>query len=232
MPGLTTLAKEAGVICGVSDSLDVASVEGWRVGDIALVYNDTRASFVFITGVQDSSSRLTHDSGSSSAGIFDDYNNNKLGPVGTTYGGEPTSRGSGIPGTPSTARPRNTPASSGCTSTTARTSRLTSWRTTCENMQIRLGVYDNVTGIITWRDGDHFTTTPSDLARVRSSEDSLVGRTSIADPSWDEGPYYDRDDEGPNSTGFNRSTGITGYDHHRRRPIEQVIFLRNTGAIQ
>jgi hypothetical protein len=49
------------------------------VGDIALVYDGTKASFVFITGVQ-VLTRLTHNSGSSSAGIFDDYNNNSWAP--------------------------------------------------------------------------------------------------------------------------------------------------------
>jgi prepilin-type N-terminal cleavage/methylation domain-containing protein len=225
--GQTTLASEAGVSVGVSDSLDVTSVEDWQVGDIALVYNDTIASFCFITGVQESPTRLTHNSGSSSAGIFDDYNNNKLGTsysAGTSVSRIRYSGYSIDSSTPEHPRLIRTYLDNTAHFT------FDIVADDIEDMQVRLGVYDNVTGIITWRDGSHFTTTPSDLAKVRQMRIQLIGRTSIADPSWDEGPYYNRDDEGPNSTGFNRSTGITGYDHQRRRPIEQVIYLRNTGA--
>jgi prepilin-type N-terminal cleavage/methylation domain-containing protein len=231
--GLTSLASSAGVSVGVSDSLDVTSVQDWQAGDIAIVYNDTAASFVFITGVQDSSTRLNHNSGSSASGIFDAYNNNKLGAnfdAGTSVAKLRYSRYAIDSSTPEHPRLVRTYLDN----TAHFTSDIVA--DDIEDMQIRLGVYvfDNVTGTgtITWRDGDHFISTPSDLARVRQVRIQLVGRTSSADPSWDEGPYYDRDDEGPNSTGFNRSTGITGYEHHRRRPIKQVIYLRNTGAVQ
>jgi prepilin-type N-terminal cleavage/methylation domain-containing protein len=222
--GQTTLATEAGVSVGVSDSLDVTSVEDWQVGDIALVYNDTIASFCFITGVQDSPTRLTHNSGSSSAGIFDDYNNNKLG---TSY-----SAGTSV------ARIRYSGYS--IDSSTPEHPRLI--RTYLDNtahftfdivaddiedMQILLGYFDNTTTPPTFRERDAswFTgANVSQLANVRQVRVQLVGRMASPDPAWNEGPYY--------NARYNRTGGTTGYDHHRRRPIEQVIYLRNTGAGQ
>lgn len=218
--GQTKLASEAGVSVGVSDSLDVTSVVDWQVGDIALVYNDTLASFCLITGVQESSTRLTHNSGSAAAGIFDDYNNNKLG---TSY-----SAGTNV------ARIRYSGYS--IDSSTPQHPRLvrkyldnTAHFTSdivaddIEDMQILLGVYDNTTGSITEHDGSYFTgANASKLASVRQIRIQLVGRMASPDPAWTEAPYY--------SARYNRTGGITGYDHHRRRPIEQVIYLRNTGA--
>jgi hypothetical protein len=94
-----------------------------------------------------------------------------------------------------------------------------------EDMQILLGIYDNTTGAITEEDGSYFTgANASKLASVRQIRIQLVGRMASPDPAWTEGPYYD--------ARYNRTGGITGYDHHRRRPIEQVIYLRNTGAGQ
>jgi hypothetical protein len=57
------------------------------------------------------------------------------------------------------------------------------------------------------------------LANVRQIRIQLVGRTASPDPAWNEGPYF--------TARYNRTGGITGYDHHRRRPIETVIYLRN-----
>ena len=219
--GQTTLASSAGVSVGVSDSLDVTSVEGWQAGDIALVYNGTAASFVFVTGVQESPTRLTHNSGSAAAGIFDEYNNNKLGATydtGTSVARIRYSKYSidySIPEHPRLIRTYLDNSAHFTFDIVA---------DDIEDMQVRLGVYDNATGSIMEYDGSYFVgANASKLASVRQVRIQLVGRTASADPAWNEGPYY-------NTTRYNRTGGITGYDHHRRRPLEQVIYLRNTGA--
>jgi prepilin-type N-terminal cleavage/methylation domain-containing protein len=220
--GLTSLASSAGVSVGVSDSLDVTSVQDWQAGDIAIVYNDTAASFVFITGVQDSSTRLTHNSGSSTSGIFDAYNNNKLGAnfdAGTSvarlrYSGYAID--SSTPEHPRLVRMYLDNSANFTSDIVA---------DDIEDMQVLLGVYDNTTGTIAEHDASWFTgANLSKLASVRQVRIQLVGRTASPDLAWTEGPYY--------NPRYNRTGGIAGFDHHRRRPIEQVIYLRNTGAVK
>jgi prepilin-type N-terminal cleavage/methylation domain-containing protein len=217
--GQTALASEAGVSVGVSDSLDVTSVEGWQAGDIAIVYNDTIASFVFITGVQESSTRLTHNSGSSVSGIFDGFNNNKLGVsygVGTSVARIRYSGYSIDNSAPAHPRLVRTYLDNNANFTSDIVA------DDIEDMQMLLGIYDNTTGAITEKDGSYFTgANASKLASVRQIRIQLVGRMASPDPAWTEGPYY--------NARYNRIGGIAGFDHHRRRPIEQVIYLRNTG---
>jgi hypothetical protein len=89
-----------------------------------------------------------------------------------------------------------------------------------EDLQVRLGVQDNVTGTITFMNGGGLTN--AQLRNVRQVKVQLVGRASAADPAWNEGPYY-------NAVDFNRTGGITGYTKHRRRPLLEVIQIRNAG---
>lgn len=89
-----------------------------------------------------------------------------------------------------------------------------------EDLQVRLGVLDNVTGTITFMDGVGLTN--AQLRNVRQVKVQFVGRAAVADPAWNEGPYY-------NTVDFNRNGGITGYIQHRRRPLLEVIQIRNAG---
>jgi prepilin-type N-terminal cleavage/methylation domain-containing protein len=91
-----------------------------------------------------------------------------------------------------------------------------------EDLQVRLGVFDNVAGTITFMDGVGLTN--AQLRNVRQVKVQIVGRASVADPTWNEGPYY-------NTVDFNRTGGIAGFTQHRRRPLLEIIQIRNAGIL-
>jgi prepilin-type N-terminal cleavage/methylation domain-containing protein len=213
--GQTTLASNSGESVPVQADTDVASLEGWEAGDLAIVYDGTNASFVFVTGVQDSPTRFNHHSIAGS--IFGQNKLNYDYGVGTSVARIRYSGYSIDNSTPAHPRLLRTYLDNNANFTSDIVA------DDIEDMQLLLGIYDNTTGAITEKDGSWFTgANASQLASVRQIRIQLVGRMASPDPAWTEGSYY--------NARYNRTGGIAGYDHHRRRSIEQVIYLRNTGV--
>lgn len=213
--GQTTLASNSGESVPVQADTDVQSVEGWQAGDIVIVYNNDNASIVMVTGVQGSPTRFNHHPLDNTI-----FGTNKLGydyEVGASvarirFSGY--SIDSSIPEHPRLVRSyfdnNGLPASEIVADD-------------IEDMQVLAGVYDNTTGTVTEYNYNDIVGDDTKLRNVRQIRIQLVGRTASPDPAWNEGPYY--------NSRYNR-TGTPTNDHHRRRPIEQIIYLRNTGAMQ
>ena len=215
--GRTTLQSTPGESIGYAADTDVTSTEGWQIGDIAFCYDDRYAKLLYITNVQNSPTRLNHH-GMDGSSWFD---NNKLEypfEAGSTTCVRARLSGYFIKNNPTTGHPQlvRTFFDNAANLTTD------SWEIVAddiEDMQVLFGVFDPATGAIAEYDGSHFNANPSELKKVRQIRIQLVGRTASPDPAWNEGPYY--------NPRYNRTGGITGYDHNRRRPIETVIYLRN-----
>jgi Tfp pilus assembly protein PilW len=216
--GQTTLTgNTSGVAVAVQADTDVASVADWQAGDLAIVYDGTNASIVFVTGVQESPTRFNHHPIAGS--IFGQNKLNYEYGAGTNVARIRYSGFSIDSSTPAHPRLVRTYLDNNANLTSDIVA------DDIEDMQVLLGVYDNTTATITEHDGSYFTgANASKLASVRQIRIQLVGRVASPDPAWNEGPYY--------NARYNRTGGIDNavYGHHRRRPIEQIIYLRNTGA--
>ncbi len=209
--GQTALTSNSGESVPVQADTDVESVEGWQAGDIVIVYNNNNASIVMVTGVQESPTRFNHHPLDNTI-----FGTNKLGydyGVGTSvsrirFSGY--SIDSTTPGHPRLVRSyfdnNGLPASDIVADD-------------IEDMQVLAGVLDPMTGTVTEYHYSEIVGDDTKLRNVRQIRIQLVGRTASPDPAWNEGPYY--------NPRYNRTGGITGYDHYRRRPIETVIYLRN-----
>lgn len=215
--GQTTLGPNTGEAIPVQADTDVVSVQDWQAGDLAIVYDGTNASIVFVTGVQESPTRFNHHPISGSI-----FGTNKLGYNYAEGANVARIRYSGyaidnsVPAHPRLVRRYLDNNATLVADIVA---------DDIEDMQVLLGVYDNTTGALDEHDGSYFTgANAAKLASVRQVRIQLVGRVASPDPAWSEGPYY--------NLRYNRTGGITGYNNHRRRPIEQIIYLRNTGARQ
>ena len=174
----------------------------WGTGDVGVVYDATNADIFTVTAFQSATSQLTHSAFTYSY------------PAGTRIGRLRYSEYSIDNGNP--ARPvlmRRYLDSTGTFVADVVADDI-------EDLQVRLGVLDNVTGTITFMDGVGLTN--AQLRNVRQVKVQLVGRSSAADPAWNEGPYY-------NAVDFNRTGGIAGYTQNRRRPLLEVIQIRNAG---
>ena len=174
----------------------------WASGDVGVVYDAANADIFTVTAFQPSTGQLTHSA----------FTYGYL--AGTRIARLRYSEYSINYGNP--ARPalmRRYPDSTGTLVSDVVADDI-------EDLQVRLGVQDNVTGTITFMNGGGLTN--AQLRNVRQVKVQLVGRASAADPAWNEGPYY-------NTVDFNRTGGITGYTQHRRRPLLEVIQIRNAG---
>lgn len=213
--GQTTLASNSGESVPVQADTDVESVEGWQAGDLVIVYNNDNASIVMVTGVQESPTRFNHHPLDNTI-----FGTNKLG---VDYGvGASVARirfsgysvDSSIPEHPRLVRSyfdnNGLPASDIVADD-------------IEDLQVKAGVCDRTTGIVTEYHYSDIVGDDAKLDNVCQIRIQLVGRTASPDPAWNEGPYY--------NSRYNR-TGTPANDHYRRRPIEQVIYLRNSGATE
>lgn len=174
----------------------------WTTGDVGVVYDAANADIFTVTAFQPATSQLTHSA----------FTYGYL--AGTRIGRLRYSEyfiNNSIPAHPALMRRYRDNTGTLVSDVVA---------DDIEDLQVRLGVLDNVTGTITFMDGVGLTN--AQLRNVRQVKVQFVGRASAADSEWNEGPYY-------NTVDFNRSGGITGYTHHRRRPLLEVIQIRNAG---
>jgi hypothetical protein len=214
----TTIEKAPGNSIANDSDVDVTSIDGWSAGDIGIIYDTVHASLFAVNGVQASPTRINHAgygglSTQDNKFVYDYASGTRIARI--HYSGFSIDQTILGPNHPALVR--------WSLDNTGMVAEIVA--DDIEDMQIRLGVQDNVTGIITFRDGNWFNTNPLDLAKVRQVRIQLVGRTSIADRSWNEGPYYNTDP----GTGFNRTGPITGNDNYRRRPLMRTISIRNAG---
>lgn len=209
----TTLQKAAGNSVLNQSDTDVDDVTGWVPGDMGIIFDSTNADVFFVTGVQISPTKVTHNPAGS---IFSVNKFSHDYAAGTRiarirYSGY--SIDSSTPAHPALVR-------WSLDNTGTRVSDVVA--EDIEDMQILLGVQDNVTHVVTEHSGDWFTGgNAAQLANVRQVRIQLVGRSPVADAEWNEGGYY--------YTRYNRTGGLGGYDHHRRRPLEEIIHIRNAG---
>ena len=208
----TTLQKAAGNSVMNQADTDVDDVAGWAPGDMGIIFDSNNADIFFTTGVQTSPTKINHNAAGS---IFSDNKFSHDYDSGTRiarirYSGY--SIDSSVPAHPTLVRWSFNAAGALVSEVVAED---------VEDMQVLLGVYDNVTQTITERNGDWFTANPTDLARVRQVRIQLVGRSPMADTTWSEGAYF--------NTRYNRTGGLAGYNQHRRRPLEEIIRIRNAG---
>ena len=201
--GLDTILTNVAI---ATETVTVAdNTTPWTTGDVGVVYDAANADIFTVTAFQPTTGQLTHSA----------FTHSYL--AGTRISRLRYSEYSIDNGNP--ARPalmRRYPDSTGTLVSDVVADDI-------EDLQVRLGVQDNVTGTITFRDGSWFTgANLAQLRNVRQVKVQLVGRASAADPAWNEGPYY-------NAVDFNRTGGITGYTQHRRRPLLEVIQIRNAG---
>lgn len=209
----TTLQKAAGNSVMNQSDTDVDDVTGWTTGDMGIIFDSTNADVFFVTGVQTSPTKINHNPAGS---IFSDNKFTHDYAAGTRiarirYSGY--SIESSIPAHPTLVR-------WSLDNTGTRVSEVVA--EDIEDMQVLLGVYDNAAQTITEHGGDWFTGgNAAQLANVRQVRIQLVGRSPVADAAWNEGAYY--------NTWYNRNGGLAGYDHHRRRPLEEIVRIRNAG---
>lgn len=217
LAGSTTLQKSPGKSVTVSSELDVTDVTEWNIGDFGIIYNENNCDLFFVTNVQTSPTMLQHNPAGSIFG-----NNNLTTNYATganiariSYSGYYIDSGT---------NPAHPALMHSYVDNTG-TQRNDIVAEDIEDMQLLLGVYDNVTNVFKGEyDGVYFETNQAELRNVRHVRIQLVGRTSIADSAWNEGPYLN-----PTNPRYNRTGGIVGYDHRRRRPLEAIIYLRNAG---
>lgn len=208
--GDTHLQKAPGVSVMNSSEADVTDVTGWTIGDFAIIYDDTNADMFFVTQVQESPTKLQHNPTGS---IFSDNKFTHNYASGTRIA---RIRYSGYSIDSSTNPVHPALVRWAVDNTGTMISEIVA--EDIEDMQVLLGVYDNVTHVITEYSGP---LTTNQLANVRQVRIQLVGRSPIADAGWSEGAYY--------NTRYNRTGGLGGYAQHRRRPLEEIIHIRNAG---
>ena len=212
--GDTYLQKAPGQSVLNSSEAEVSDVTGWAIGDFGIIYDATNADMFFTTQVQASPTKLQHNPAGS---IFSDNKFTHNYASGTRIA---RIRYSGYSIDSSTNPAHPVLVRWGVDNTGTMISEIVA--EDIEDMQVLLGVYDNAAQTITEHGGDWFTGgNAAQLANVRQVRIQLVGRSPMADAAWNEGAYY--------NTRYNRTWGAGGYDHHRRRPLEQIIHIRNAG---
>jgi prepilin-type N-terminal cleavage/methylation domain-containing protein len=203
LTGLDTTLPNAAVATETVTVVD--NTTPWAAGDVGVVYDSLNADLFRVTAFQASTSQLTH-----SAFTYSYSQGTRIARLRYSEYSVDTS----TPAHPALVR-------KAFDNTGTLVSDLLA--DDIEDMQIRLGVYDNVTGAVTFMDGG--TLTAAQLRNVRQIKIQLVGRASAPDPAWSEGPYYD-------TANFNRTGGIVGYNNYRRRPLVQIFQIRNAGISQ
>ena len=209
----TTLQKAAGNSVMNQADTDVDDVTGWQAGDMGIIFDSNNADIFFTTGVQTSPTKINHNSAGS---IFSDNKFSHDYNAGTRiarirYSGY--SIDSSVPAHPMLVRSTFNTVGALVSEVVAED---------VEDLQILLGVYDNVTRTITEHGGNWFTGgNAAQLANVRQVRIQLVGRSPVADSTWSEGGYF--------NPRYNRTGGLAGYDHQRRRPLEEIVRIRNAG---
>ncbi|HEU5359790.1 MAG TPA: PilW family protein [Candidatus Deferrimicrobiaceae bacterium] len=189
-----------------SSELKVVDAGGWQAGDIAIIFDDTTADVFQVTAVQ-ASNHLQHNP----QGLFS-------GSFSKAYGEGSTVAKISYAGyyidTSDPAHPtltRNILDNTGNFVPQIVADDI-------EDFQVRL-VLENGSEY----DPDYFLTAPGDAQRgnVREMRVYIMGRTRTAEKDWNEGPIPK----------WNRTSvaSLAPYNKHRRRSMEMVIDLRNSG---
>ena len=193
-----------------SAELNVASVQGFAVGDLVIIRNGTAADMFEVTQVQGAALKLQHNPGGSAR----DYNN---------PGGHSTFPAGGY-GTGSTlAKARFIRYYIDDTTDPAHPTLMVDRMTGAapqpladdiEDMQLAYGLDTNADGVV-----DTWTASPGTPSQIRQVRLQLLARARIPDAAWRE----------TRPALGNHAAGASA-DGYRRRIIDVVIDVRNSGV--